>query len=186
MHFSVVVLLLAQVMMTTPPSDRTIYAELKKPLSSDHSHVGERVELEVLEDWRDKDGHVLIPAKAKLTGKVVAAFKHRGKQPGSLSFVVEDGEWRGGSRPLHASVQSVVVMGVKRVSTDLPLRRGVDGQDMGVSGSYQTSLDPVPKDCSVQSSTDPSGENAVVCSKRDVHFKEGGQVLLVDHAVPKS
>jgi hypothetical protein len=168
-------------MMHTPATDTSIYAEVKGAISSDHSHLGDKVELVVLEDWRDNDGHLLIPAKAKLTGRIVMATKHRGTQPGTLSIIVENSEWRGGSMPLHATVQSLVVMGVKRVSTDMPLRRGVDGQDIGISGSSQLSVDPVPKDCLVEPASDPSGDSAVVCLKRDVHFKEGGQVLLVDH-----
>ncbi len=184
MNCFLVPVLLAQIMMHTPAGITTIYAEVKGTISSDRSHPGDRIELVVLEDWREKDGHLLIPAKAKLTGKVVLATRHRGKQPGALSFVVENSEWRGGSMPLHATVQSVVVMGVSRVSTDLPLRRGVDGQDIGISGSSQPSLDPVPKDCSVQPASDSSGDSAVICRKRDVRFKEGGQVLLEDQAAP--
>lgn len=184
MNFARVLLLLlfAQIMMHTPASDTSIYAEIKGAISSDRSHPGDRVELVVLEDWRDNAGHLLIPVKAKLTGRIVLATKHEGTQPGALSIIVENSEWRGGEMPLHATIQSLVVMGVKRISADLPLKRGVDGQDLGVSGSSQTSLDPVPKDCTVQPVNQPEVDSAVTCKKRDVHFREGGQVLLLNHA----
>ena len=175
------VLLFAQIMMHTPATDTSIYAEIRGAISSDRSHPGDRVELVVLEDWRDNAGHLLIPVKAKLTGRIVSVAKHQGTQPGTLSIIVENSEWRSGTMPLHATVQNLVVMGVKRVSTDYPLRRGVDGQDLGISGSSRLILDPVPKDCSVQSINHSEVDTAVVCKSRDVHFREGGQVLLADH-----
>lgn len=176
------VLLFAQVMMHTPATDTSIYAAVKGAISSDRSRPGDRVELVVLEDWRDNAGHLLIPVQAKLTGRIVSATKHRGTQPGALSIIVENSAWRGGSMPLHATIQSLVVMGVKQISTDMPLKRGVDGQDLGIGGSSQTTLDRVPKDCSVQSINQSEVDTAVVCKSRDVHFREGGQVLLADHA----
>lgn len=182
MNLALVLLLFAQVMMHTPATDTSIYAEVKGAISSDRSRPGDRVELVVLEGWRDNAGHLLIPVQAKLTGRIVLAAKHRGTEPGTLSIVVENSEWRGGSMPLHATVQNLVVMGVKRVSTDLPVRRGVDGWDVGLGPSTQQVLDPVPKDCSVQSINQSEVDTAVVCKSRDVHFREGGQVLLADHA----
>jgi hypothetical protein len=181
MNFALALLLFAQIMMHTPATDTSIYAEVKGSISSDRSHPGDRVEMVVLEDWRDNAGHLLIPVKAKLTGRIVLAIKHRGTQPGTLSIVVENGEWRGGRMPLHATIQNLVVMGVKHVSADMPLKRGVDGQDIGMSGTSHTSLDPVPKDCTVQPIEQLEVDSAVTCKKRDVHFREGGQVLLVDH-----
>lgn len=51
--------------------------------------------LEVMADVHDKAGNVVIHRHANLFGKVTYAVSYeRKKQPASLSFVVDRGEWK--------------------------------------------------------------------------------------------
>lgn len=170
-----------QIVMGTPSTDQTIYAELKRTLSSNHSHAGDRVELVVLEDWRSKDGRVLIPAEAKLAGTVVVAKNHRDEEPGVFSVLIKDATWQGGSLALQATIEKLLVMGVRhRPAADLPVFRGGNQGGYSATGNWEDALELVLEDCAVESVKDSPIGTAVVCHKRNVIFREGAQVLLLD------
>jgi len=180
---ALVLLLVAQVRTYQSPTELSILAQVEKTIASNRSHPGDHIELLVLEDCRNKDGLVLIPAKAKLTGRVVLVTKHRNTDPGVLSFLIEKSDWPGGSRPLHATLDQLVVMGVERSpAPESPILRGQNSG--GATGTSET-MEPVPKDCSVESVKDSEVSTAAVCRKRDVFFSAGAQVVLADHPKPE-
>ncbi|HEV2400401.1 MAG TPA: hypothetical protein VGS27_25915 [Candidatus Sulfotelmatobacter sp.] len=182
MHLALLMLLLAQQTAMLPlPSDQTISAELKKTVASNHAHSGDRVELVVLEDWRGKNGEVRIPAKARLTGTVVFVKKHRGTESGALSILVTEAKWKDGSSTLHATIEKLVIMGVWRTAGNVALS---DGSNPGLGDivKQEDTLEPVPKDCSVESVKESPVHTAVVCRKRNVVLGEGAQFLLLENA----
>ena len=175
-------MLLAQVAISKSPAELKILAETKKIIASNCSHPGDRIELVVLEDCRSKDGVVVIPSKAKLTGRVVLVTKHRKTEAGVLSFLLERGDWPGGTRSLHATLDQLVTMGVQRIAAaESPIMRG---ENSGGATGTSEEMEPVPKDCSVESVKDSEVSTAAVCQKHNVFFSAGAQVMLLDHSKP--
>jgi hypothetical protein len=86
--------LFAQQIPTPLQHARKFRAELKKQISSNHSHVGDSVKLVALEDVVTENGTVLIPAGARMMGRVTLAREHHGTQPALLSLVLERAEWK--------------------------------------------------------------------------------------------
>ena len=76
------------------PADTRMLVELETPISSRDAVVGQPVELKVLEPVLAKDRTVLVPAGAKLWGKVTHVVRSRAEdKTGEISFKVERGRW---------------------------------------------------------------------------------------------
>ncbi|HLV88125.1 MAG TPA: hypothetical protein VKV39_14160 [Candidatus Sulfotelmatobacter sp.] len=162
-----------------PPPDSanevSIYAELKKPLSSS-IEVGHEIQLVVAKDVHRSDGAILIPHGAKLTAKITLARPPANDQPAALAFVAEKAEWKKQSMPLNASIDRVESMGIDRRNQDcLPDLGRAGGAPCG--GVSETILG-VPAECKVGKADPNSEENAVVCRKREVAFKSGAIIVL--------
>lgn len=90
------------------PSGTIIPVILKTNLNVKKVKVGDEVKLEVTEDVKGADKVVLLPRKAKLTGKV-SRVQPRDKDGESvLSFLVEKAEWKNGTATLHAVIAGKV------------------------------------------------------------------------------
>jgi hypothetical protein len=88
--------------------------------------VGDPVRLEVIADVHDKEGNVVVHRHANLFGKVTSAVPYeRKKQDGSLSFVVERGEWKHKLFTLDAAI-----FGVYEDASDAPRGEKVEGIPM--------------------------------------------------------
>src|SRR5581483_347569 len=92
--------LIAALLLQTPavvPSDVYIMAELKKEITTRRSHPGQPVVLTVIRDVNGANGTVVIPAGAKLTGKLVVSHKREKDGPAAFGFVIDRAEWKGES-----------------------------------------------------------------------------------------
>lgn len=166
-----------QLMSKVSPTDESIYAEVRTEISSSRSQVGDPVELVVLEDWHQKNGVVMVPAKALLKGKITAVQKHKGDIPGMLGVVVNSAEWNGNRVALRAVIASVVTTEMGRHQTTELVLRGAN-QGTAATGSPEDLVYMFPKDCSVEKQN--SGTSAMVCQKRNVALRKTGRVLLLN------
>ncbi len=93
------------------PSGLRIPATLKSSLSSEKAKRGDTIKLDVFSAVHGKDGKVIIPAHATLTGTVtqVSAF-HGAEHPAILAFAVQHAEWKGGQGALDAPVFGVLAL----------------------------------------------------------------------------
>lgn len=81
------------------PDGTVIQAKLRKELDANKVKVGDTLELEVMEDVRGQaPTTVLIPKKAKLSGKVVKLDP----KAMAVSIEAQRAEWKGGSAALEA------------------------------------------------------------------------------------
>lgn len=162
-----------------PPPDSaneiSIYAELKKPMSSSIA-TGREIQLVVTKDVHRADGAVVIPHGAKLTGKITLARQPSNDQPAGLSFVVEKAEWKKQSMPLNATIDRIESMGIERRNQDcLP---DLDRRGGAPCGEVSETVLGVPPECSVGKPDPNSQENAVLCKNREVAFKTGAIIVL--------
>src|ERR1700685_744385 len=108
------------------PTGLRIPAILRTSISSNNSKVGDPVRLEVMADVHDKAGNVVIHRHANLFGKVTYAVSYeRKKQPASLLFVVDRGEWKHQSFALNAAI-----FGIDASASDSPKGEKVEGIPM--------------------------------------------------------
>ena len=93
------------------PTGLRIPATLKAGLSSQKAKAGDIVTLDCFVDVHGKDGKVVIPAHAALTGVVTQAkpFGETG-QPAVLAFAVQSAEWKGSHANLSAAVFGVLAL----------------------------------------------------------------------------
>jgi hypothetical protein len=90
---------------TKLPTGLRIPAILRTSVSSNKSKVGDPVRLEVMTDVHDKAGSVVLHRHTNLFGKVTNAVPYeRNRQPASLSFAVDRGEWKRQSFMLDAAI----------------------------------------------------------------------------------
>jgi hypothetical protein len=93
------------------PSGLRIPATLKASLSSQKAKPGDTIKLDVFSAVHGKDGKVVIPAHATLTGTVTQASAfHGADHPGVLAFAVQRAEWKGGQGTLDAAVFGVLAI----------------------------------------------------------------------------
>jgi hypothetical protein len=88
-----------------------IPATLKASLSSEKAKPGDTIKLDVFSAVHGKDGKVVIPAHATLTGTITQASAfHGADHPGILAFAVQRAEWKGGQGTLDAAVFGVLAI----------------------------------------------------------------------------
>jgi hypothetical protein len=93
------------------PTGLRIPATLKASLSSQKAKSGDPIKLDVTAAVHGKDGKVVIPAHATLTGTItqVAPF-HGADQPAVLAFSVQRADWKGGQGMLDAAVFGLLAL----------------------------------------------------------------------------
>jgi hypothetical protein len=90
-----------------PVSGVSIPAELSNTVRAERVHRGDPVQFRTVEAVLIKPG-VVIPANAKLLGRVVGAAPRQGDKPSWLVLLVERAEWKNQSVPLHAYISAQI------------------------------------------------------------------------------
>src|SRR5271166_5653493 len=87
----------------------SIPAQLTRTVQADKAHPGDRVEFRTLEAvLAGKD--LVIPANARLYGRVLSASPKQDDKNSWLAVVVERAEWKQHSLPLHAFISAQIVI----------------------------------------------------------------------------
>lgn len=183
----------------------TIPVELTKSIKADKVHPGDPVQFKMAEAILAGNG-VVLPAKAKLYGRVLAAGGRIGGNASFLSLLVERVEWTGHVLRLHAFVTG---WGKKRVyeppgkncaarmATPMPRGRGGTPPSMGNpsavfaecnQGSAERyepahwSHNQVIRDVSIY--RDDADGTTVMMSKKNVRLPSGILLILQNNAEP--
>jgi hypothetical protein len=94
----------------------SIPAELKTTVKAENAHRGDPVEFRTLEAQLVANG-VVMPANAKLTGRIVGAAPQQGDKPSWLVLLVERAEWKQASIPLHAFITRQIAISVNQLNS---------------------------------------------------------------------
>ncbi len=87
----------------------SIPAQLTRTVQADKAHPGDIVEFRTLEAvLAGKD--LVIPANARLYGRVLSAAPRQENKNSWLAVVVERAEWKQGSLPLHAFIAAQIAI----------------------------------------------------------------------------
>src|SRR5271157_50679 len=87
----------------------SIPAQLTRTVQADKAHPGDRVEFRTLEAvLAGKD--LVIPANARLYGRVLSAAPKQDDKNSWLAVVVERAEWKQHSLPLHAFISAQIAI----------------------------------------------------------------------------
>ena len=156
----------------------SIYAEVQKEISSSRSHVGDAVQMTVLEETHVSD--VILPAGAKLSGRVVTARKRSAGSPAMLSVSIDEATWETGHMALNARISLLELMGMRRREQPvMPYLRGRGGVAVpSAAANFDDDPAIVPKDCRVEAVGMEGSDIAAVCRKREVVLKRGARVYL--------
>jgi hypothetical protein len=175
-----ILLLLSLLQQPSSVASDSIYAEVQKQISSNRSHVGDVVEMIVLEETHVSSVAVAIPAGAKLSGRILTARKRSADSPAMVSVSMEEATWKAGHVTLNARISRLELMGMRRREQPvMPYLRGA-GPVAVPSAAANFEDDPavVPKDCRVEAVEIGAAHTAVVCRKREVELKRGARVYL--------
>jgi hypothetical protein len=96
--------------------DVSIAAELKTTVKAENAHRGDPVEFRTLEAQLIANG-VVMPANAKLTGRIVGAAPQQADKPSWLVLLVERAEWKEASIPLHAFIARQIAISVNQLNS---------------------------------------------------------------------
>jgi hypothetical protein len=110
---------LAQAQTETPRpqvGEVSIPAELKTTVKAENAHRGDPVEFRTLEAQLVANG-VVMPANAKLMGRIVGAAPQQGDKPSWLVLLVERAEWKQNSIPLHAFIARQIEISVNPLNS---------------------------------------------------------------------
>ena len=133
----------------------SIPAELKTTIHAEKVRRGDPVEFRSLEPVLLGKG-VVMPANSKLTGRIVGAAPRIENKPSWLVVLVERGEWKQQSVPLHAFISAQ--MRINRVQpnsnqttpdtqpTISPRRAGRISGRAAVENGMDSSIVPAPQD----------------------------------------
>jgi hypothetical protein len=113
----IAVLVLAACLAQEQHSNTTAYpggvvsipAELTSTIRAEWVHRGDPVEFRTLEPALISKG-LVMPANAKLTGRVVGGALLEDGKPSWLVLLVEHGEWKNQSVPLHAFIAAQITV----------------------------------------------------------------------------
>ncbi len=94
----------------------SIPAELKTTVKAETAHRGDPVEFRTLEAELIANG-VVMPANAKLMGRIVGAAPQQGDKPSWLVLLVERAEWKEASIPLHAFIARQIAISVNPLNS---------------------------------------------------------------------
>ena len=132
----------------------SIPAELKTTIHADKVRRGDPVEFRSLEAVLLGNG-VVMPANSKLTGRIVGAAPLHDNKPSWLVLLVERGQWKQQTIPLHAFISAqmrIEQTGAKSnqaadmPSTISPRRAGRMGGRVSLESGVDTSVIPPPQD----------------------------------------
>lgn len=161
----------------------SIPAELTTTVRADISHRGDPVEFRTLEAVLIANG-LVMPANAKLKGRVVGAAPRRGDKPSWLVLLVERAEWKKQSVPLHAFIAAQITISSSLNRTDqavdgttvtLSPRRAAreSGRVAAANGIDISSATRLPQDASDASQPDLAAKPVPLKDLRIVRDKDG-------------
>lgn len=172
------------------PPNLSIPVELSKTIHAEKAHYGDVVEFRTLEPVLVEKG-IIIPADARVSGRVLGAAPRNGEKPSWMVILAERVEWKEHSLLLHAFVSSqIAVQAAKEVvnaadnepPSDLDRRTQRDGNTRGYRSIADLSdmVDPHHKS-EWASHDDDQPNRTVVPALQDVrifHDKSGNTFLL--------
>lgn len=147
----------------------SIPVQLKTTIHADKVHRGDPVEFRSLEAVLLGNG-VVMPANSKLTGRIVGAAPLQDKKPSWLVLLVEHGEWKQQSVPLHAFIAAQMridrttpkpsnqVPDLPSASTISPRRAGRVSGRASVENGMDTSIIPPPQDSKADAPSFQTGD----------------------------
>jgi hypothetical protein len=92
-----------------PVGGVSIPAELTSTLRAERAHRGDPVEFRTVEAVLIANG-LVMPRNAKLTGRIVGAAAFEDNKPSWLVLLVERGQWKNRSIPLHAFIAAQITV----------------------------------------------------------------------------
>ncbi len=164
------ILLFSLLLQASPkmPEDAVFQAELKKEITTRRSKPGQSIQFVLGTAVAGSDGAVVIPAGARLSGKIVNVKKRGKDEPATLAILVEKAEWKDGSMALNAVVQQLQAIAASAESGFCGPNLNRSG--MSACGGATVNLQPPPPDCTVSSVADGS---AITCSKHELELGPG-------------
>jgi hypothetical protein len=177
------------------PDGTRIFVTLNTTIDARKAAVGDPVKLEVTHGVRGADGKILIPAGAKLFGKVSVAVARSKQQPESqLSIVVQRALWKKGSADLNGFIaggidppagmrapMEILVWGTQpSVADTTPPPPGTTIALPGEGNQRRTGL----PDVDLRIASDPTIGSVLVSKKKDVVL-ESDTTFVIRHTVLK-
>ena len=111
-----------------PVGGVSIPAELISTIRAERVHRGDPVEFRTLEPVLISKG-LVMPAHTKLTGRVVRAAPRQEGKPSWLVLLVEHGEWKNQSVPLHAFIAAQITVSRSPAQSQAAADRGTTPRD---------------------------------------------------------
>ncbi|HEX8801550.1 MAG TPA: hypothetical protein VF772_23200 [Terriglobales bacterium] len=111
-----------------PVGGVSIPAELTFTIRAERVHRGDPVEFRTLEPVLISKG-LVMPANTKLTGRVVGAAPLENGKPSWLVLLVEHGEWKNQSVPLHAFIAAPITVSRSPAESRAAADRGTMPRD---------------------------------------------------------
>lgn len=188
----------------------SIPAELRTDVRADRVRRGDAVELRSVEPVLLGNG-IVMPANAKLSGRIVGAAPLQGDKPSWLVLLVEKAEWKGQSVALHAFISRQIKVSESNTnslqssdatSSNTPLRRTIrmNGR-VSVENGADMSTTPMPQDAGstqpatqtrpllakdIRIVTDSDGIVYLFSSHEDVHLPSGVLLVLQNQSSTKA
>ena len=100
-----------------PVGGVSIPAELTSTVRAERVHSGDRVEFRTLQAVLISRG-LVMPANTRLSGRIVGVAPLEEGKPSWLVLLVERGEWKNQSIPLHAFIAAQISVLQSQVATD--------------------------------------------------------------------
>ena len=111
-----------------PVGGVSIPAELTSTIRADRVHRGDPVEFRTLEPVLISKG-LVMPANTKLTSRVVGAAALENGKPSWLVLLVEHGDWKNQSVPLHAFIAAQITVSQLPAESQAAADRGTTPRD---------------------------------------------------------
>jgi hypothetical protein len=163
----------------------SIAAELKTTVKAENAHRGDPVEFRSLESQLIANG-VVMPANAKLMGRIVGAAPQQGDKPSWLVLLVERAEWKQISIPLHAFIARQIAISVNPLNSqntdamsNTSRRVGRESARAAMhDGIDNASSTRMPQDAKESSPQSPSTKSPPIKDLKIVRDKDGIAYLL--------
>lgn len=148
----------------TIPPDVRLWAILPQDIAARKLRVGAQLKLRVPIPLRSRNGDIILPDETTLIGTVTQACSRKEcNGVSSLSFVVTEAKWKGGSMPLRAVPASVHAPGgVPRNNTRIPM------PSAEASRAKAAEIADRLQGISVRDTGDPQTVTVITSDQRDV------------------
>lgn len=175
---------------TRPVGGISIPAELTSTIKAERAQRGDPVEFRSLQAVLISTG-LVMPANAKLTGRVVGAAPRQGDKPSWLVVLVERGEWKNQSVPLHAFIAAQISLTQQSFQSQQTLDSGStntrrasreSGRVAAQNGVDISTATRLPQDSAAALPPAPTIQSAPIKDLRIVRDEKGITYLFSEHA----